>query len=80
VVVSVSEEKPMAEARECSVVHASASFHVTVCPLVAGKDMIFLRTDESLKATVLESSSGHQQYDGLVTVVDPVSFSSHATH
>ena len=74
---SVFEEKPCAEASECSDDEAASSFHITLLPTVAGKDIMFLSMEESEKATVLEESSGHQHGRGVVTV-SPSSL--HATH
>ena len=68
------------DASEVSVERASAFFQATLEPVATGNDTIFLRTEESWKATVLASSLGHQQYDGVVTVSESTWLSSHAVH
>lgn len=72
----VVEVEADVEVRECSDSYAETSFHVTLCPRLAGKDRMSVSRDASLKATVLEVS-GHQQGNGSETVLPP---SSQATH
>lgn len=62
--------------RECWEAYAETSIQVTLMLRLAGRDMTLLRTEASEKATVLEVD-GHQQGEGLDTVLPP---SSHATH
>jgi hypothetical protein len=75
-VVSEEEAAAIPEVRACSEVYAVTSTHLTDPPTDAGRAMILLRTEESLKATVLEVE-GHQHGSGVVTVLPG---SSQATH
>jgi hypothetical protein len=62
--------------KECSDSYAETSTHVTFVPRDGGNDIILVRIEASVNATIREEE-GHQQGAGEVTV-SPLS--SHATH
>jgi hypothetical protein len=60
--------KLAADASTLSTADESELIQVTLPPMLAGKDTMLSSGDVSLKATRRESSSGHQQGAGFVTV------------
>ena len=68
----------VAEASACSDAYAATSFQVTLICRDAGRAMMLLRTDASVKATVLDAEAeGQAQGEGVETVPP---LSSQATH